>query len=48
LASHTVIPKYGFPVDVVQLSTLHHSPEAKNIQLERDLRIAISEFAPGS
>jgi len=48
LASHTVIPKYGFPVDVVELSTLHHSPEAKNIQLERDLRIAISEFAPGS
>jgi len=48
LATHTVIPKYGFPVDVVELSILSHIPAAKNIQLERDLRIAISEFAPSS
>ncbi len=48
LASHTVIPKYGFPVDVVELATLSHIPTSKNIQLERDLRIAISEFAPSS
>jgi len=48
LATHSVIPKYGFPVDVVELATLSYIPEAKNIQLERDLRIAISEYAPGS
>jgi hypothetical protein len=48
LATHTVIPKYGFPVDVVELTPLNKTPEAKNIQLERDLRIAISEFAPES
>ncbi|NQS89306.1 DEAD/DEAH box helicase [Patescibacteria group bacterium] len=48
LATHTVIPKYGFPVDVVELTPLSHIPAAKNIRLERDLRIAISEFAPGS
>ncbi len=48
LASHTVIPKYGFPVDVVELATLSHIPASKNIQLERDLRMAISEFAPSS
>jgi hypothetical protein len=48
LASHTVIPKYGFPVDVVELATLSHIPASKNIQLERDLRTAISEFAPSS
>lgn len=48
LASHTVIPKYGFPVDVVGLDILHHARAAEGIQLERDLRIAISEFAPGS
>jgi len=48
LASHTVIPKYGFPVDVVELATLSHIPASKNIRLERDLRIAISEFAPSS
>ncbi|MGQ9721861.1 MAG: DEAD/DEAH box helicase [Candidatus Jordarchaeum sp.] len=48
MATHTIIPKYGFPVDVVELATLHHIEASKNIQLERDLRIAISEFAPGS
>ncbi|HRU02454.1 MAG TPA: hypothetical protein P5239_12215, partial [Victivallales bacterium] len=48
LASHTVIPKYGFPVDVVELEILSHIPASKEIQLERDLRMAISEFAPGS
>lgn len=48
LASNIVIPKYGFPVDVVDLSVLSHIPASKEIQLERDLRMAISEFAPGS
>lgn len=48
LATHTVIPKYGFPVDVVELALYSHIPAAKKIQLERDLRIAISEFAPSS
>lgn len=48
LASNTVIPKYGFPVDVVELTLLSETKEAKNIRLERDLRIAISEFAPES
>ena len=48
LASHTVIPKYGFPVDVVELAVLSHVPASKDIQLERDLRMAISEFAPSS
>jgi ATP-dependent helicase YprA (DUF1998 family) len=48
LATNTVIPKYGFPVDVVELTPLSKTKEAKNIKLERDLRIAISEFAPGS
>ena len=48
LASHSVIPKYGFPVDVVELALLRQTPESRNIQLERDLRMAISEFAPSS
>jgi len=46
LASHNVLPKYGFPVDVVELKVYHHSPKANEIRLERDLKIAISEFAP--
>jgi ATP-dependent helicase YprA (DUF1998 family) len=47
LASRSVLPKYGFPVDVVELQLPHHGEEARRLQLERDLRIAISEYAPG-
>ncbi len=44
-----VLPKYGFPVDVVPMMTDHVSIEnAGRIELQRDLRLAISEFAPGS
>lgn len=46
LASRNVLPKYGFPVDVVELFLSHHGEEAKRLQLERDLRIAIAEYAP--
>lgn len=49
LASRNVLPKYGFPTDVVELRTQHiPQHEAQNIELDRDLRIAISEYAPGS
>jgi hypothetical protein len=48
LGSRNVLPKYGFPTDVVELRT-NHLPieEARRIELQRDLRIAISEYAPG-
>jgi ATP-dependent helicase YprA (DUF1998 family) len=48
LGSRNVLPKYGFPTDVVELKT-DHVPieEARKIELQRDLRIAISEYAPG-
>jgi len=47
LARRNILPKYGFPVDTVPLtppgiSTLH------NIDLSRDLTIAINEYAPGN
>ena len=50
LGSRNVLPKYGFPTDVVELKTDHLKTvtNAGNISLDRDLRIAISEFAPGS
>lgn len=48
LSSRNVLPKYGFPVDVVELQITHHGAEAQKLQLERDLRIAIGEYAPGS
>lgn len=48
LAKGGVIPKYGFPVDVVELRLLGESDVAKHVELQRDLRIAIAEYAPGS
>ncbi len=46
LSANNVIPKYGFPVDVVEM----HIPLAENnsVRLSRDLSIAIGEYAPGS
>ena len=43
-----LLPKYGFPVDVVGLEINLHTDEAKSIDLSRDLQIAISEYAPES
>ncbi|MFH1636508.1 MAG: DUF1998 domain-containing protein, partial [Chloroflexota bacterium] len=49
LATYNVLPKYGFPTDVVELKTNHLTiRNANRIELDRDLRMAISEFAPGS
>lgn len=49
LSRRGVLPKYGFPVDVVSMATAHLSTEGgSDVELDRDLRIALSEFAPGS
>ncbi|MHC4139026.1 MAG: helicase-related protein [Planctomycetota bacterium] len=49
LSRKAVIPKYGFPVDVVDLDTQRiQTEEARSVSLQRDLSIAISEFAPTS
>lgn len=50
LSRKAVIPKYGFPVDVVELDTqrTQQTHEAFEVSLQRDLNIAISEFAPTS
>lgn len=44
-----ILPKYGFPVDVVRLDTKENqTQEAKELDLQRDLKVAISEYAPES
>lgn len=49
LSDYTVIPKYGFPVDVVDLTVIGKMRQNKTeYNLNRDLSIAISEYAPGS
>lgn len=46
LASNNVLPRYGFPVDTVELNTINAGISSKNVRLSRDLKMAISEFAP--
>lgn len=50
LSRKAAIPKYGFPVDVVELDTqkTQSTQEAREISLQRDLTLAVSEFAPTS
>jgi ATP-dependent helicase YprA (DUF1998 family) len=50
LARRNVLPKYGFPVDVVplDLSRSGDTETARKVELDRDLKIAISEYAPGA
>lgn len=49
LASRNVLPKYGFPVDVVELNLAGSGDAAASrLDLSRDLSLAISEYAPGS
>ena len=45
LSRKAIIPKYGFPVDVVELEV---PQEHKKITLQRDLSQAIAEYAAGS
>ena len=49
LARNNVLPKYGFPVDTVELiPEMGSFAQEKSLQLARDLQIAIGEYAPGS
>lgn len=48
LSKYCVIPKYGFPVDVVDLEIYRDGVLDESYDLSRDLRIAISEYAPDS
>ena len=46
LSRKAVIPKYGFPVDVVELDT-RRDGNPTGVSLQRDLSQAIAEYAPG-
>lgn len=49
LARKNIFPKYGFPVDTVEMTILdRHNTRKTGLQLQRDLSTAISEYAPGS
>ncbi|HEX5542249.1 MAG TPA: DEAD/DEAH box helicase [Micromonospora sp.] len=49
LANRNVLPKYGFPVDTVELRlAFADAQRAKQLELSRDLSSAIYEYAPGA
>ena len=47
LSRKAVIPKYGFPVDVVELDIRSSDGRSSDVALQRDLSQAIAEYAPG-
>lgn len=49
LAQRNVLPKYGFPVDTVDMRTMFTDATlGASVQLTRDLSTAIYEYAPGA
>lgn len=46
LVRNNVLPKYGFPVDTVELYQNMDSQQDKKLQMVRDLQLAIAEYAP--
>ena len=49
LSAQNILPKYGFPVDVVGLSLdFDMTPGHDELELDRDLRLAIVDYAPGA
>lgn len=47
LSKNSILPKYGFPVDTVELKTSSDHINKNELQLSRDLSMAITEYAPG-
>lgn len=48
LADGNLIPKYGFPTDLVEMSIKDPNLKSDKYELTRDLQIALSEYAPDS
>lgn len=48
LTKYNVLPKYGFPIDLVNLEVWNNGKIDNTYDLSRDLSMAISEYAPDS
>lgn len=48
LVRNNVLPKYGFPVDTVELHQNANAQSDRKLQMVRDLQLAVSEYAPDS
>lgn len=48
LGTYGLMPKYGFPTEVVELKIRSSGKESGEVELQRDMKLALSEFAPGN
>ncbi len=48
LARGNILPRYGFPVDTVELEQNTTAANIDSLRLSRDLQVAIAEYAPSS
>lgn len=48
LVRGNILPKYGFPIDSVELTQNIASKDFRTLNLTRDLSVAIAEYAPSS
>jgi len=48
LARGNILPRYGFPVDTVELQQNATASNISKLRLSRDLQVAIAEYAPSS
>ncbi len=48
LARGNILPRYGFPVDTVELEQNTTATNLNKLRLSRDLQVAIAEYAPSS
>jgi len=46
LGTYGLMPKYGFPTEVVELKIRTSAKESGDLELDRDMKLALSEFAP--
>lgn len=49
LANNNLIPKYGFPTDLVEMRLINDEDDIdKKYELTRDIKVALSEYVPNS
>ncbi len=48
LGTYGLMPKYGFPTEVVELKIRSNGKESGELELQRDMKLALSEYAPGN
>lgn len=48
LGTYGLMPKYGFPTEVAELKIRSNEKESGDLELQRDMKLALSEYAPGN